>query len=71
VPEHEVVPEPDTAYSAGGRNTGQPATLTNMFHYPVTAVCSGCGEVIRFEQYMSIGTRGDWVHTGRRPGDTL
>lgn len=65
---HEALPQRGTAYSTAGSNTGLPADLTFFWHYPVEALCT-CGEMIRCEQFLSIGDQGEWVHTGRKPGD--
>lgn len=67
---HEAVPQRGTAYSVEGSNTGLPADLLSPFDYPVEALCR-CGEMIRCEQWLSIGGRGEWVHTGRKPGDPV
>jgi len=69
MPDHEIVPQPGTIYSAEGRNTGLPADLRRLHHYPVEALCAGCGEVIRLERYVRIGPEGEWQHTGRKPGE--
>jgi hypothetical protein len=66
---HELLIKPGSAYSLIGRNTGLRANLRLPWHYPVTAICVICGEVVRREKPQP--GRFDWVHTGRRPGDTL
>jgi hypothetical protein len=68
--DHETVPQPGSAYSMGGANTGLPADLRWSAHYPVEAICL-CGEMIRCERdlRLSPGDPGDWVHLGRKPGE--
>ncbi len=61
---HEILPQPGTAYSTSGVNTGLPAELTNPVHYPIEALCQ-CNQVIRCERWFQA----PWTHTGRRPGD--
>lgn len=65
---HEALPRPGTAYTMRGPNTGLPADLRNLYHYPVEAVCS-CGEMIRCEYMLPLGPGADWKHLGRRPGE--
>jgi hypothetical protein len=61
---------PGSAYTVGARpNCGRPASLRNPEHYPVEAVCAGCGRVVRREA-PAPGVY-DWPHTGRKPGDTI
>lgn len=48
---------------------GLPADVLRENHYPLTAICAGCGEVIRLEHFIAIGDGGQWQHTGRKAGD--
>jgi len=66
---HEALIVKDSAYTASGarQNTGLPANLANRLHYPVEAICSVCGEVVRREK--PAPGRLDWAHTGRKPGE--
>jgi hypothetical protein len=66
---HKPKPKPGTAYSAEGINTGLPADERFPSHYPMTAHCEGCEEIIRIEWYPALGLAGWWLHTGRRPGE--
>jgi hypothetical protein len=68
---HEAVPEPGTAYTVSGPNTGRPADLGYFGHFPAEAHCVTCGMMIRRERYqrMSPGDDGEWKHTGRKPGE--
>lgn len=59
---HTAGPEPGTAYTVAGPNTGQEANLRNSAHYPAEALCKDCGMMIR-----SDGA--SWYHTGRNPGE--
>lgn len=64
----EVLIRPDSAYTVGPRpNTGLRANLRNPEHYPVEAVCAGCGQVVRREKPEPLNP--DWHHTGRKPGE--
>jgi hypothetical protein len=71
--DHEAVPEPGTAYTVSGPNTGRPADLGYFGDFPAEAHCVTCGMMIRRERYMMLsrGDEGDWKHTGRKPGDSL
>lgn len=71
--DHEAVPKPDTIYSVKGSNAGRPANLGMTGHFPVTAHCAICGEIIQRERYLrlSLGDPGDWLHTGRKPGEPV
>jgi hypothetical protein len=52
---HEPVPEPGTFRRV---SDGEPASLLTPYDYPVTAVCSVCGQQIRVERiYLA-----DWHH---------
>lgn len=64
---HAVLVVKDSAYSVKGPNDGRPAILGWPSHYPMEAICSVCGQVVRREK-MDPGNL-DWVHTGRMPGD--
>lgn len=66
---HEAVPKPGTVYSVQGSNTGLPANPQTPWHYPVTAHCAGCGEIIR--RQAILGAASEWIHTGRRPGESV
>lgn len=63
----EVLIVPDSAYSMEGPNTGQQANLRKLEHYPVEALCRGCGRVVRREKPQP--ERLDWPHTGRKAGE--
>lgn len=63
-PGHDAAPVKGSAYSAAKRFAGLPANVLNPWHYPVEALCSGCGNVIREESPYA-----GWAHTGRKPGD--
>lgn len=69
--DHEACPKPGTVYSAEGINTGLAADLGRPAHFPATAHCTGCEEVIRRERFMRMtpGDDGEWKHTGRKPGE--
>ena len=68
-PGHKPEPKPGTLYSESGANTGLAANPRYPAHYPMTAHCEGCGEIIRREFYPGIGLAGWWKHTGRKPGE--
>lgn len=63
----EVLIVAGSAYSVKGRNTGLQANLRNPDHYPVEALCRGCGRVVRRE--TPEPWRLDWSHTGRKAGE--
>jgi hypothetical protein len=69
--DHEAVPKPGTVYSVKGPNAGRPANLGMTGHFPVTAHCTTCEEIILRERYLRLspGDPGDWLHTGRKPGE--
>jgi hypothetical protein len=52
-----------SARSVGGPNVGNRALLHLERHYPVEAVCSICGDVVRREKPERDVL--DWPHTGR------
>jgi hypothetical protein len=64
---HEMLIVPGSAYSMEGHNTNLPANLRLPWHYPVEALCSVCGEVVRREEPQP--GRLDWPHTGRKAGE--
>jgi hypothetical protein len=67
---HEMLIVRESAYSVGtGRNTGKLANLRLPWHYPVEAVCSICGLVVRREKPDPACQ--DWMHLDRYPGDSL
>jgi hypothetical protein len=68
VPRHEPAPAPGTVYSAEGINTGLEADPRYVSHYPMTAHCGACGEVIAI-RLEEDGEPGEWEHTGRMPGE--
>lgn len=61
-PGHEVIPRRGTARSTAGPNAGQRADLRNALHFPVEAVCAGCGKRIGCDRWL----HGKWAH---REGD--
>jgi len=61
---HQAAPADFSAYSMDGPNTGCPANLDNPWHFPAEGICAECGAVIR-----ANNPGGEWVHTGRMPGD--
>lgn len=62
---HEILPLAGTVFSMMGPNTGLEANLLNPHHFPAEALCHSCKTVI----YRETMLYGEWVHTGRRPGD--
>jgi hypothetical protein len=64
---HEMLIAPGSAHSAEGRYHGRRANLRDEVCYPVEAICSICGGVVRREK-MEPG-RLDWPHTGRMAGE--
>ncbi len=61
--DHEILPVPDSCYRTGAGNAaGTPADLLNPLHYPVEAVCSGCGRGITCRVYMSGADGSEWAH---------
>lgn len=64
-PDHEILPREGTMYSLDGLPADPPRTI----HYPVEAICAGCGMVIRLGRRLAIGPEGSWQHTGRMPGE--
>lgn len=66
---HKPEPKPGTLYSAEGINTGLPADVRYPVHFPMTAHCAGCEQIIRAEWYPELGVAGWWQHTGRQAGE--
>lgn len=62
--DHEVLPVEGSVARTRPGFGGCPASLTNPRHYPVEAICQGCGEMVRSE-HVHAG----WKHTGRKPGE--
>jgi hypothetical protein len=65
----KATPKPGTIYSAGPRRAGLPADAGEERHYPLEAMCAGCGEVIVLRQFLAIGADGEWQHAGRKTGE--
>jgi hypothetical protein len=66
---HKVLIAGGEAYSLSGRNAGLAANLRFPWHYPVWAVCSVCGLVVRREKMAPEQL--DWMHMDPEPGDSL
>lgn len=66
---HEAVPKPGTVYSVRGSNAGLRADTQKPWHYPVTAHCTGCEQIILRQAILGAGA--EWIHTGRRPGESV
>ena len=62
---HAPEPQPGTAYTASGPYALREVDERIARAFPATAHCS-CGEIL-----TRASQDAPWVHTGRKPGETL
>ena len=64
--EHEGAPKRGTCFSiAPSTNAGNPADLMIASHFPVEALCMGCGSRVVAREALPIGNAGRWLHEER------
>ena len=60
---HEGAPKRGTCFSiAPSKNEDCPADLMEYAHYPVEALCMGCGRRVVAREPLPIGNSGRWRH---------
>lgn len=63
---HEGAPKPGTCFSiAPSPNAPNPADLMIRSHFPVEALCMGCGGRVVAREALPVGNAGRWRHEER------
>jgi hypothetical protein len=63
---HEGAPKPGTCFSvAPSVNAGNPADVMIRSHFPVEALCMGCGARVVAHESLPVGAGGRWLHEQR------
>jgi hypothetical protein len=63
---HQGAPKRGTCFSIDpSPNAGNPADLLIGWHFPVEALCMGCGARVVARESLPIGDGGGWLHEDR------